>query len=115
MGTKIKKMNSKWRSFFRDRYNAALKQNQFLIAALELKISPPLSWTYKNTNWNLHGVKFRVFDIIESMENVWNIEWKKLSMEWNGMEDFDGYGIWKIFILFHSIACPANNNRQSQI
>ena len=48
--------------------------------------------------------------MIQSMENVWNMEWKKnFSMEWNGMEDFDGYGIWKISIPFHSIACPAEN------
>ena len=52
-------------------------------------------------------MKFAVFDIIQSMENVWNMEWKKLSIEWNGrflsME-------WKISMdmkykkfLFHSI------------
>ena len=50
-------------------------------------------------------MKFRVFDIIQTMENVWNMEWKKictygmkwngrfLVMERNGMEDFDRYGI----------------------
>ena len=39
------------------------------------------------------------------MKNVWNIERKKFSMEWNWMEDFDRYGIWKISIPFHSIPC----------
>ena len=32
------------------------------------------------------------------MKKVWN-------MEWNGMEDFEGYEIWKISIPFQSIAC----------
>ena len=27
---------------------------------------------------------------------------------WNKMEDFDEYGIWKIPIPFHFIACPAH-------
>ena len=52
-------------------------------------------------------MKLRVFDIIQSMENVWNMEWKKLSMEWKGRYRW----IWSIknfySILFHSIACPA--------
>ena len=31
-------------------------------------------------------------------------------MEWNGMEEFEGYAIWKISISFHSIACPGYNS-----
>ena len=30
--------------------------------------------------------------------------WKGRILEY-GMEDFKGYGIWKIFVPFHSIAC----------
>ena len=43
------------------------------------------------------------------MEDIqYGMEWngRFWSMEWNGMEDFDWYGIWKILIPFHSIACP---------
>ena len=29
-------------------------------------------------------MKLMVFDIIQSVENVWNMEWKKFSMKWNG-------------------------------
>ena len=55
-------------------------------------------------------MKFKVFDIIQSMENVWNMEWKNFSME----RKILNYRIeWKILIdmengkfSFHSIACP---------
>ena len=54
-------------------------------------------------------MKFRAFDVIAykvwKMYGIWNVRF--LSMEWNGLEDFEGYGICKISIPFHSIACPA--------
>ena len=40
------------------------------------------------------------------MYGIWNGRILVWNMEWNGMEDFDGYRIWKIYIPFHSIACP---------
>ena len=55
-----------------------------------------------------------VFDtcIIQSMENVWNMEWKKFSMELNGRFRW----IWNIknfhSIPFHSIACPACHSQK---
>ena len=59
-------------------------------------------------------MKFRIFDIIQGMENVWNMGWKKFSMEWNGMKDFDKYVIWKFPIPLHSISCPACHNCNMQ-
>ena len=44
-------------------------------------------------------MKFRVFNIIQSMKNEWNIEWKNFSMEWKIVKDMEYRKF--LFSLFH--------------
>ena len=44
---------------------------------------------------------------------IFSMEWngRFLNTEWNGVKDFEEYGIWKIPIPFHFIAYPACDHR----
>ena len=44
----------------------------------------------------------------ENFSMEWNMEWKILVWNGNGMEENCQYGIWKNRLPFHSIPCPGD-------
>jgi len=43
---------------------------------------------------------------------IFGMEWKISVMEWNGMENFACYGIWRIYVPFHSMPCQSRHDEK---